>query len=159
MGVEIERKFLVDKRIWAKESPERSQPFRQAYLTDDQLKTIRIRTAGDQGYLTIKSRGKGISRQEFEYKIPVAEAHTLIDNFAQNVIEKTRHFITYGGKLWEVDEFQGANAGLLVAEIELASEDEAFEKPPWLATEVSLDTRYLNSNLAKNPYCSWEKGR
>lgn len=157
MGIEIERKFLVNKDLWAKESPKQSQPFRQAYLTDDELKTIRVRAAGERGFLTIKSRGKGISRQEFEYEIPVAEAHTLIDNFAQNVIEKMRHFITYKEKLWEVDEFGGANAGLLVAEIELASEDEAFEKPPWLAAEVSLDTRYLNSNLVKNPYRNWKQ--
>ena len=156
MALEIERKFLIDPQLWAQEVPEESRQLRQAYLSDDPDKTIRVRTAGSKGYLTIKGRPKGISRQEYEWEIPVAEAHEIINNFATNVVEKTRHYITYRGKLWEVDEFEGLNKGLMVAEIELQTEEERFEKPAWLREEVTQDPRYLNSRLAKNPYQQWQ---
>lgn len=155
MAVEIERKFLVDRQLWSSQVPEKSRQLRQAYLSDDPDKTIRVRTAGEQGYLTIKGRAKGISRQEFEWEIPLEEAHELINNFAAQVVEKVRHYITYKGKLWEVDEFRGLNEGLLVAEIELTSEEETFEKPDWLQEEVTHDPRYLNAKLAKHPFQQW----
>lgn len=155
MGVEIERKFLVDRKHWLKATPTVSSTIRQAYLSDNPDKTIRVRTADNKGFLTIKGRSKGITRQEFEYEIPLEEAYVLIDNFCSQLVEKTRHYITHAGKLWEVDEFRGSNEGLFVAELELASEDETFEKPEWLGPEVTKDPRYLNSNLAKNPYQNW----
>ncbi|WP_224995684.1 CYTH domain-containing protein [Cesiribacter sp. SM1] len=156
MGVEIERKFLVIKDLWLQVTPDSSSPMRQAYLSTDPDKTIRVRTAGNKGYLTIKGRPKGITRSEFEWEIPQEEAHALIDNFCSDIIEKTRHFVRHQGKLWEVDEFMGNNAGLLVAELELLTEAEAFEKPAWIGEEVTLDKRYLNSQLVNNPYCNWK---
>lgn len=155
MGVEIERKFLVKKEQWAAEQPAKSQQLRQAYLSDDPDKTIRVRTADEKGFLTIKGRAKGISRQEFEYEIPLDEAHELINNFASAVVEKIRHYITYEGKLWEVDEFKGLNEGLMVAEIELVDEAEYFALPPWIALEVTDDPRYLNAKLARLPFQQW----
>lgn len=155
MGLEIERKYLVKLEEWAKQQTEKSQHLRQAYLLDDPDKTIRVRTAGDKAYLTFKGRAKGISRLEFEYEIPVNEAHELINNFATATVEKIRHYITYKDKLWEVDEFKGLNEGLWIAEIELNSETEAFELPQWAAQEVTSDPRYLNSRLVKHPYQQW----
>jgi adenylate cyclase len=155
MGVEIERKFLVKKDLWLQVRPESSSHLRQAYLSTDPDKTIRVRTADNKGFLTIKGRPKSITRSEFEWEIPLEEAHALIDNFCSDVIEKWRHFIRYQGKLWEVDEFLGNNLGLLVAELELESEEEAFGKPAWIGEEVTLDKRYLNSQLVSNPYCNW----
>lgn len=155
MALEIERKFLVAPQLWALQQPEKSKILRQAYLTDDPDKTIRVRTADEQAFFTIKGRAQGISRQEFEWEIPLADAHALINGFASQVVEKVRHYITYGGKLWEVDEFKGLNEGLWVAEIELDSEEESFEKPDWVRQEVTHEARYLNARLARHPYQHW----
>lgn len=155
MGIEIERKFIVHKDLWKKEIPTQSTAIRQGYLLADPDKTIRIRVAGDQGYLTVKGRAKGLSRLEFEYPIPAGEANELIDHFSVGRIEKIRHYVNYEGKLWEVDEFKGDNEGLHIAEIELTSAEEFFEKPEWIAEEVTMDTRYLNANLAKSPFKQW----
>lgn len=155
MGIEIERKFLVHKDLWKKEIPTQSTAIRQGYLLADPDKTIRVRVAGDQGYLTVKGRAKGLARLEFEYSIPAGEANELIDHFSVDRIEKIRHYVYYEGKLWEVDEFKGDNEGLHIAEIELTSAEEFFEKPEWIAEEVTMDTRYLNANLAKRPFKQW----
>lgn len=155
MGIEIERKFLVNKDLWKREEPVKSVIIRQGYLLTDPDKTIRVRVAGEQGYLTIKGRAAGFSRVEFEYEIPVTEAGELIDRFSANRVEKIRHYVQFKGKLWEVDEFKGENEGLLIAEIELRSAEEVFEKPDWVEEEVTTDPRYLNANLAKKPFRHW----
>jgi CYTH domain-containing protein len=115
-----------------------------------------VRTAGDHAYLTIKSAMTGITRNEFEYKIPLMDANYMLDELCQKpLIEKIRYKIQMDGFIWEIDEFLGQNAGLVVAEIELEDEDQEFPKPDWLGVEVSDDVRYLNANLVKNPYSKW----
>ncbi|MDF2432113.1 MAG: adenylate cyclase [Mucilaginibacter sp.] len=155
MGIEIERKFLVDYEKWRRLEKPAGTHYRQGYILDDAKRTIRVRLAGDHGFITIKGISTGISRKEFEYEIPAKDATELIDNFAGSEVEKTRYRITYAGKLWEVDEFSGDNEGLLMAEIELKQEDEKFEKPDWINKEVSDDERFYNSNLSKNPFKNW----
>ena len=123
------------------------QKIKQAYLLNSPEKTIRVRTKGTKGFLTIKGPTLGISRAEYEYEIPVYEAEELIQQFAVKYIEKTRYEITVGKHIWEVDEFGGKLAGLMLAEIELAAEDELFERPEWVTLEVSEDVNYFNSNL------------
>jgi len=155
MAIEIERKFLVDHEKWqALEKPE-PMHFRQGYIFSDEKKTIRIRVTDAEAYITIKGSSAGFSRSEFEYTIPAADGVQLLDNFAVSELEKYRFNINYAGKLWEVDEFLGDNQGLLMAEIELDSEDEKFELPPWITTEVTGDKRYYNSFLSVNPFKSW----
>jgi len=155
MGVEIERKFLVDHSKWAHLEKPAGTHYRQGYLVDDQTRTIRIRVAGDKGFITIKGTTNGISRKEFEYEIPADEAAELIENFALSAIDKIRFKIEFAGHLWEVDEFLGDNSGLIMAEIELKYENEEFKKPDWITIEVSDDARYYNSNLSKNPFKNW----
>jgi len=155
MGTETERKFLVDHEKWRKLKKPAGVHYRQGYLADGKKLTLRIRIAGTQGFITIKGESTGISRSEFEYKIPVKDATALLAGFALSELEKTRYRITYGGKLWEIDEFVNENEGLIMAEIELEREDEAFEKPGWIGDEVSDDMRYYNSYLAKHPFKSW----
>lgn len=155
MSIEIERKFLVNKDLWKAEKPVKSTAIRQGYLLSDPDKTIRVRVAGDQGYLAIKGKLQGFSRLEFEYEIPLGEANELLDHFSTDSVEKTRHYVYFQDKLWEVDEFKGANDGLLIAEIELNIVEEFFEKPDWVLEEVTTDTRYLNANLAKKPFKQW----
>lgn len=145
--MEIERKFLVDKVLWALQAKPAGQKIIQAYLVNTPEKTIRVRTKGTKGYLTIKGTTVGISRAEYEYEIPVHEAEELIQQFAMKCIEKVRYEITVGKHVWEVDEFYGKLAGLMLAEIELSAEDEAFERPEWVTLEVSEDVNYFNSNL------------
>jgi CYTH domain-containing protein len=147
--MEIERKFLVDKVLWALQAKPAGQKIIQAYLVNTPEKTIRVRTKGAKGFLTIKGPTLGISRAEYEYEIPVHEAEELIQQFAVQHIEKTRYEITVGKHVWEVDEFGGKLAGLMLAEIELSAEDEAFERPEWVTLEVSHDAAYFNSNLIK----------
>jgi len=156
MAVEIERKFLVDKERWRQAIRPAGVLFRQGYLSNQTNPTIRVRVTDKQGFITLKGTTSGISRKEFEYEIPVAEAIELLDNFALSEISKTRYCIYYGDKLWEVDEFLGDNAGLIIAEIELQREDELFTLPDWIMHEVSEDVRYFNSNLSVNPYKNWE---
>ena len=157
MGVEIERKFLVDHEKWGKLKKTAGIHYHQGYLVDDVHCTIRVRVAGTKGFVTIKGANSGISRKEFEYKIPASDASELIKSFAGSSVEKIRYKIKFAGKLWEVDEFLGDNKGLIMAEIELKHENEEFEKPGWITREVSDDDRYYNSNLAKNPFKDWVK--
>ena len=155
MGVEIERKFLVGGDAWR--TLGQATLLRQGYLSTDAARTVRVRIDGEQAFLTIKGKSVGASRGEWEYPIPVNEAAELLDGLCQQpLVEKVRRRIAVGPHTWEVDEFLGANAGLVVAEIELASEDEAFEKPDWLGREVTGDVRYFNSNLIRQPYSQWK---
>jgi adenylate cyclase len=156
MGVEIERKFLVNKEKWHKVIKEEKSFFRQGYIVSDPEKTIRVRLTDAAGYLTIKGISVGPSRPEFEYAIPKDDAQQLLNNFCDSEISKVRYFITHGGKLWEVDEFLGNNEGLIVAEIELTAENESFSLPDWVDIEVTSDKKYSNSNLAINPYKNWD---
>ena len=156
MGIEIERKFLVNKEKWSQVTKEKQSLYRQGYIVSDPAKTIRVRLTDAAAFLTIKGLTVGTSRTEFEYSIPVADAQQLLDEFCDSVVSKIRYFITYDNKLWEVDEFLGDNEGLMVAEIELESEDESFSLPDWVDKEVTSEKKYSNSNLAKRPYKSWE---
>jgi len=156
MGIEIERKFLVNKEKWGQVIKHESSSYRQGYIVTDPEKTIRVRLTDKSGYITIKGCTVGAARPEFEYSIPKEDAVQLLDNFCSSELSKVRYFITYDNKLWEVDEFAGQNEGLIVAEIELSSEEEAFSLPPWVAQEVTGDKRYSNSNLSVNPYRNWK---
>lgn len=151
MSVEIERKFLVDKNLWNSSQATKAYGIIQAYVHKDKDKVIRLRVRDDEAFLTIKGKTQGISRLEFEYSIPVSDAERMISELAPKCIEKTRYIIEFAGKIWEVDEFEGNNKGLILAEIELKSEDEVFEKPEWCLEEVSMDFRYHNSNLIDFP--------
>ena len=154
MGVEIERKFLLAGDGWR----ELGEPvlLRQGYLSADPARVVRVRIQGEAAFLTIKGKSQGATRAEWEYPIPVPEAAELLDTLCQApLIEKYRRRIPAGAHVWEVDEFLGANAGLVVAEIELASENEPFEKPEWIGAEVTHEARYFNSNLIRQPYCTW----
>ena len=156
MAIEIERKFLVDKEKWQQLEKPVPMHLRQGYIFSDENKTIRIRVADDQAFITIKGSTTGMSRSEFEYTIPANEGVQLLDNFAVSELEKYRYNITFAGKLWEVDVFLGENQGLLVAEIELDNEDEEFELPLWVTTEVTGDKRYYNSKLSTHPFKNWD---
>lgn len=153
MGLEIERKYLVTGDAWRTSE---GKIYRQGYLTTDPYRTVRVRIAGDQGQLTIKGASQGASRAEYEYEIPISDASEILDHLCQRpLIEKCRHRITYGGLVWEVDEFFGENAGLVVAEIELEQEDQPFDLPAWVGNEVTSDARYYNANLVTAPYSTW----
>ena len=155
MALEIEHKFLLRDERW-RDQVEHSLRMRQGYLVSDATRSVRVRVAGDQGYLNIKSGTLGIARREYEYRIPLAEAEELLNTLCEKpLLEKTRHFIHYGDHLWEVDEFSGDNAGLIVAEVELGAVDEAFARPDWIGEEVSHDLRYYNSQLVRHPYKDW----
>jgi adenylate cyclase len=155
MATEIEHKYLVNTDIWKNIIPDKSVEIRQAYLQTDPEKTIRIRTKGKSGFITIKGKTVGASRLEFEYEIPIADANELINKFCSNLIEKTRHIVIHDNKTWEVDEFKGLNEGLIVAEIELTSEDEKYLIPNWVDKNVTDDLRYANSNLTIKPFKTW----
>ena len=151
--VEIERKFLVRGDDWPREKGTR---YRQGYLNSDKARSVRVRVGKGKGYLTIKGETKGATRSEFEYEIPEAEANALLDTLCERpLIEKTRYEVAYGGLTWEVDEFYGDNEGLVVAEVELTSEEQPFEQPAWVGQEVTGEARYYNVNLAKRPYKAW----
>ena len=152
MGTEIERKFLVAADGW-RQAP--GTPLRQGYLCNTPERSVRIRTAGQDAWLTVKGATQGVTRAEFEYAIPIADAQALLALCGDGLVEKIRHRVDHAGKLWEVDEFQGANAGLVIAEIELNDPDEPFERPPWLGEEVSEDPRYYNASLARTPWSRW----
>lgn len=154
MAIEIERKFLVN----SDEYKQLALPvyYKQGYLCNSPNAIVRIRIANNKGYITIKGKTCGISRTEFEYEIPTSEAHQLLSEMSLNkVVEKNRYKIKYADNIWEVDEFLGENEGLIVAEIELKSEDATFDKPSWIGKEISTDSRYFNSNLSKNPFKNW----
>ena len=154
MGEEIERKFLVKKEIW-RDQPKKGQVYRQGYLNSVKERTVRIRIVNDEGYLTVKGLTRGATRLEFEYEIPVEDAEELLGLCEKPLIEKMRHKIEYGSFIWEVDEFFGENEGLILAEIELESEEQVFPRPDWLAEEVTDDPRYFNANLVQHPYSEW----
>lgn len=153
MALEIERKFLVHKEKLPTDL--KGKRYVQGYLSHQKNCVVRVRIAEDKAFLTIKGQQDGISRAEFEYSIPVEDAQGMLELASQAPIEKTRYLHQHQGHLWEIDVFEGANNGLIVAEIELSSEDESFAKPEWLATEVSHDMRYTNASLNLKPYTLW----
>lgn len=156
MGVEIERKFLVKKDLWNKVK-QGGTLYRQGYMLREENKTIRVRLiVGDKGYITIKGKSEGFSRHEYEYAIPEKDAEELLGNFCDAVVSKKRYKINIEDKLWEVDEFLGDNEGLIMAELELKDEAEAFTLPEWIDTEVTGDKRYYNSELSVNPFKNWK---
>ena len=155
MGLEIERKFLVDHEKWRRVIKPAGTHYRQGYLLNDDRKTIRVRVTDQQGFITLKGATAGITRKEYEYKIPVGDGNELLDGFALSEVEKIRYRIDFAGKLWEVDAFLGDNEGLIMAEIELHDEKDEFEKPDWVTVEVSDDERYYNSNLSTYPFKKW----
>ena len=163
MGIEIERKFLPVNDGW-RAAAHKVVPMAQGYLNDLALvdsgamqASVRVRIEGDAAFLNIKSRELGASRQEFEYPVPVADARALLKLCVGGLVEKHRHYVEHAGHLWEVDEFLGDNAGLVVAEIELDDAGEAFERPDWLGVEVTDDARYYNLALASRPYRDWPR--
>ncbi|RKY57711.1 MAG: adenylate cyclase [Candidatus Neomarinimicrobiota bacterium] len=154
MGVETERKFLVIGDAWRKSA--KGIKYRQGYLSSVKERVVRVRTIDDKGYLTIKGITTGATRMEFEYDIPTEDANRLLDEICEKpLIEKNRYVIKQGNLKWEVDEFFGENDGLILAEIELESENQQFTIPEWIGEEVTGDPRYYNSNLIKNPYRKW----
>ena len=156
MGKEIERKYLVDTTKWKPQG--QGTHFKQGYLNSQKERVVRVRIEGDRARLTIKGASAGITRSEFEYAIPIEDAQTLLDSLCEHpLIDKHRHQEIHGGKTWEIDVFHGDNEGLVVAEIELAAEDEAFDTPAWAVREVSSDPRYFNSNLLRHPFKDWAR--
>lgn len=156
MGKEIERKFLLSGDQWRDLAS--GTHYRQGYLNSTKERTVRIRTINDKAFLTVKGITVSATRAEYEYEIPLADCTEMLDGLAERpIIEKKRYKIPYAGLVWEVDEFFGVNQGLIVAEVELQSEDQSFEKPVWIGEEVSGDPRYFNSNLVTHPYTTWEK--
>ena len=154
MGIEIERKFLVEGDAWrVGASPSRIV---QGFLSRDPERIVRVRLRDGEAFLTIKGKGSGLARVEVEVAIPAEEARQLLPLCLPPLIEKTRHLVTWAGHLWEIDEFYGDNAGLVVAEVELAAEDEIFERPLWLGREVSEDFRYSNAALSERPWRDWK---
>ena len=155
MGTEIERKFLVKDDRWRAGASE-GRRYRQGYLVVGPPMAIRVRIAGDKALLNIKKATREIARDEFEYPIPLEDAEAILAGLCEgHIIEKTRYKVPFGGLTWEIDVFEGVNAGLVAAEVELDSETQRFERPAWLGEEVSRDARYLNSSLSRNPYTLW----
>ena len=162
MGVEIERKFLVTSDAW-RTQVSRAQRMVQGYLIDASLVqtqtgtrcSLRIRVGGGQAWLNIKSATLGVERLEYDYPIPIADAERMLSDFCNGVVEKVRHYVHHAGLTFEVDEFFGDNAGLVVAEVELHSADQAIAKPDWLGHEVTQHLRYYNLNLLQHPYSRW----
>lgn len=157
MGQEIERKFLVRGEF--KSSARKAMRISQGYLSSVPERTVRVRVRDNQGFITVKGKSdiRGVSRFEWEKEISVDDALALLGLCEPGVIDKIRYLVDYAGHTFEVDEFHGDNEGLVMAEIELSCEDEAFEKPDWLGDEVTGDSRYYNAALTKNPYINWEK--
>lgn len=155
MGIEIERKFLLNDDSWREQVIE-STRISQGYLTQNEGKSsVRVRLSGNKANINIKSRELAISRQEYEYPVPVEDARMMLDTLCVGVIDKIRHHVDFQGHTWEIDEFKGENKGLIVAEIELDSEESDFPHPDWLSDEVSHDPRYYNVNLISHPYSMW----
>lgn len=164
MGTEIERKYLVNKKKWRshkaelkKQSLKYGKKYCQGYIPTSNHTTVRVRIIGEQGYLTIKSKVIGYTRAEFEYPIPLDDAHQMLNNLClQPLIEKIRYKIKYQNLIWEVDEFFGENQGLIIAEVELETENQQVELPDWIEREV-CDQKYFNCNLIKYPYSQWQE--
>ncbi len=154
MGREIERKFLLSENICVERDD--GVDYVQGYIPGTEKCVVRVRIMGDEAVLTVKSLLEGITRLEYEYSIPVDDAAEMLELVCEKpLIEKTRYKILYAGNEWDVDYFHGVNNGLLLAEVELSSEDEVVELPPWVGEEVTDDMRYLNVNLSENPFLSW----
>jgi adenylate cyclase len=157
MPKEIERKFLVTSDAWRHDAV--GKRYRQGYLSTDPERTVRVRVAGDTGYLTIKGPSAGASRSEYEYPIPRAEAEEMLDQLClRPLVEKVRYRVPHAGLTWEVDEFEGENAGLIVAEVELTDPGQSVDLPPWVGREVTSDGRYANASLVARPYGTWGHG-
>ncbi|MCG8055120.1 MAG: CYTH domain-containing protein [Candidatus Thiodiazotropha endolucinida] len=155
MALEIERKFLVVNDKW-RDSVISEAVIKQGYLATTEQANVRVRVDGDEANINIKGRTVGISRREYEYPIPLDEAQELLDHLVSGAaIDKVRYKVRCGEHIWDLDLFHGANQGLVMAEVELGREDEAFVMPEWAGEEVSGDTRYYNANLVKHPFCEW----
>ncbi len=159
MPTEIERKFLVQGDEWRTDNPKH---YRQGYLTRDPARAVRVRLiedeSGERGFLTIKGVSRGAARAEYEYAIPPADAREMLEDLClRPQIEKARHRVRYGGLLWEIDEFFGDNAGLIMAEVELDDEDQDILLPPWIDREVTGNPNYFNANLSQHPYSEWSE--
>lgn len=155
MALEIERKFLVDKALWDDVKKPEPKEIRQGYIFSNPQKAVRVRIASNKAFLTIKGSISATTRLEYEYEIPVDEAVQMLDTLSESEIAKKRYEIELEGKTWEVDVFEKLNQGLIVAEIELSSEEEEFAKPIWAREEVTKEKKYLNTNLAEFPFCQW----
>ena len=155
MATEIERKFLLLNDGW-RNDVSRSQRMCQGYLSGGERGSVRVRVAGEQAWLNIKSATIGVQRLEYEYPIPLGEAEEILQQLCGLQVDKTRHYIEQADLIWEIDEFHGENAGLIVAEIELPAVDSDYPRPDWLGEEVSTEVRYYNNELAKNPYKNWQ---
>lgn len=155
MALEIERKFLVTGDDWRHQAE--GVRMAQGYLSVDAGRTVRVRLAGNEAWVTIKGPTQGITRAEFEYPIPTDDAHGLLGLCLPAVIDKTRHRVAFGAHVWEIDVFHGANEGLILAEVELADESVAPELPPWVGVEVSGDPRYCNSSLSSRPFQEFDR--
>jgi CYTH domain-containing protein len=154
MAKEIEKKFLVKNDAWR--TLAKGTSYRQGYLNSAKERTVRVRTIDNKAYLTVKGPTVGATRSEYEYEIPLADCNAMLDMLAEKpLIEKKRYEVPFDGLTWEIDEFFGDNAGLILAEVELKSETQMFQKPPWVGEEVTADPRYFNSNLIKHPYTRW----
>jgi len=152
--MEIERKYIVRAGLWKPAG--RGVEYRQGYISSVKDRVVRVRTAGAQGTLAVKGINHGLSRLEFEYSIPFHDAIVMLNQFCEHrLVEKTRYHERINGHVWEIDVFHGLNEGLVLAEVELVTESDPVELPPWAGEEVSADPRYFNSNLARNPYSSW----
>ena len=154
MAKEIERKFLVKGDAWR--GLAKGTTYRQGYLNSAEERTVRVRTAEDKAFLTIKGLTVGATRAEYEYEIPPVDAERMLCDFCNGVVEKVRHYVPVAGCTFEVDEFLGENAGLVVAEIELTAIDQVFPRPPWLGRDVTDRLRYYNLNLLEHPYSRWD---
>lgn len=155
MGQEIERKFLVIGEAWRDQAP--GLLYRQGYIPTQGRATVRVRMAGEQGYITLKGPAVGLVRPEFEYPIPAADAQAMLNTLCQPpLVQKYRYRLPLGDVVWEVDEFLAENQGLVMAEVELNSPDQPITLPPWVGAEVSDDPRYFNANLARHPFSLWK---
>ncbi len=156
MGQEIERKFLVTGDGWR--HLDAGEEYCQGYLNSGDQTTVRVRTIGERGFITVKGPSEGYSRLEFEYEIPSQEAKLMLEGLCRKpLIRKRRYRIPYAGVVWEVDEFKGENRGLIVAEIELAAVDQPFARPAWIGREVTSESRYYNTSLVSFPYSLWRE--
>ena len=153
MGIEIERKFLID--IDKITNLGMGTSIKQGYISNEINPTVRLRTRETKGYITVKGENTDISRPEFEYEIPIKDALEMMSLFCKTTLSKTRYEVLVGSHIWEIDIFHGDNDGLIIAELELKTDDEDFVMPDWVINEVSDETMYYNSNLIKKPFCSW----
>ncbi len=154
MATEIERKFLVSSDAWRQGAS--GTRYRQGYVHSGEGCTVRVRSSGQKAFLTLKGRSQGAARAEFEYERPMADAKVILDTLCYRpLIEKTRYCVDAGGLTWEIDEFHGENAGLILAEVDLDREDQEVPLPAWIGREVTGDPRYYNASLVRNPYSKW----